>query len=161
MYLDAVVEVPDVQGKITYREKKNTTYVEYECDRTYIPEKKYTTVSRKSIGKLLDPEKLLMQPNENFVRCFPEIALPDEKDKSSRSCGLKIGAWIVIKKIISDYKLEEILGRYLHQKDVGLFLDLAAYSIIDEDNRAQHYPAYAYNHPLFTSGMRIYSDSKR
>lgn len=160
MYLDAVVQVPDVQGKITYREKKNTTYVEYECERIYIPEKRYTTISRKSIGKLLDPEKLLMQPNENFVRYFPEIELPEEKDKSLRSCGLKIGAWIVIRKIISDYKLDELLGRYLSDKDVGLFLDLAAYSIIDEDNRAQHYPAYAYDHPLFTKGMRIYSDSK-
>jgi transposase len=35
-----------------------------------------------------------------------------------------------------------------------------AYSIIEEDNRAQHYPAYAYSHPLFSEGMRIYSDSK-
>ncbi len=67
---------------------------------------------------------------------------------------------VVIKKIISDYKLTEILERYLARKDVGLLLDLAAYSIVEEDNRAQHYPAYAYDHPLFTEGMRIYSDSK-
>ena len=160
MYLDAVVEVPDVQGKITYREKKNTTYVEYEYERIYIPEKKYTTVSRKSIGKLVDAEKHLMRPNENFVRFFPEIELPEEKDRSLRSCGLKIGTWIVIKKVISDYKLDEMLGRYLPEKDVGLLLDLAAYSITDEDNRAQHYPAYAFNHPLFTKDMRIYSDAK-
>ena len=41
-----------------------------------------------------------------------------------------------------------------------MFHDLAAYSIIEEDNRAQHYPAYAYSHPLFSDGMKIYSDSK-
>ena len=45
-------------------------------------------------------------------------------------------------------------------KDSGLFLDLTAYSIIAENNAAQYYPDYAYNHPLFTKNMRIYSDSK-
>lgn len=66
----------------------------------------------------------------------------------------------MIRKIINDYGLEETLGRFLLAKDVGLFLDLAAYSIIEEDNRAQYYPVYACSHPLFTDGMRIYSDSK-
>lgn len=40
-----------------------------------------------------------------------------------------------------------------------MFLALVTYSIIEEDNRAQHYPAYAYSHPLFSEEMRIYSDS--
>ena len=61
---------------------------------------------------------------------------------------------------MNDYKLPEILGKYLPSKEVGLLLDFAAYSIIEEDNRAQHYPTYAYSHPLFTDRMRIYSDSK-
>ena len=46
------------------------------------------------------------------------------------------------------------------EQDAGLFLDLAAYSIITEDNAGQYYPDYAYNHALFTDDMRIYSDSK-
>ena len=160
MYLDALVKVPEAKGKITYRTKGGTTYVEYESGRIYVPEKKYTTVSRKTIGKLTDANEGIMQPNENFLKFFPEAQLPEEKDRSSRSCGLRIGTWIVIRKIINDYKLPEILGRYLTAKDVGLLLDLAAYSIIEEDNRAQHYPSYAYSHPLFTEGMKIYSDSK-
>ena len=160
MYLDTLVEVPEPRNKITYRKKGNTTYVDYESDRIYIPEKRYTTVTRKTIGKLRDEANLLMQPNENFLKFFPDIELPEERDRSARSCGLRIGSWVVIRKIIKDYKLEEILGRYLKARDVGLFLDLAAYSIIDEDNRAQYYPSYAFSHPLFTDGMRIYSDSK-
>lgn len=160
MYLDTLVEVPEPRNKITYRKKGNTTYVDYESDRIYIPEKRYTTVTRKTIGKLRDEANLIMQPNENFLKFFPDIELPEERDRSARSCGLRIGSWVVIRKIIKDYKLEEILGRYLKARDVGLFLDLAAYSIIDEDNRAQYYPSYAFSHPLFTDGMRIYSDSK-
>ncbi|MBT8940530.1 transposase, partial [Lactobacillus delbrueckii subsp. bulgaricus] len=41
----------------------------------------------------------------------------------------------------------------------GLFLDLAAYSVIAESNVAQHFPDYAYNHPLMTPQNKIYSDS--
>ena len=160
MYLDSLVKVPNAKGKITFRTKGNTTYVEYESGRVYIPEKKYTTVTRKTIGKLTDAARQVMQPNENFLKFFPDTILPEEKDRSLRSCALRIGTWIVIRKITEDYHLPEILGRYLPPKDVWLFLDLCAYSIIEEDNRAQNYPSYAYSHPLFSEGMKIYSDSK-
>lgn len=40
-----------------------------------------------------------------------------------------------------------------------MFLDLATYSLITENNAGQYYPDYAYNHPLFTEGMKIYSDA--
>jgi transposase len=53
-----------------------------------------------------------------------------------------------------------MLSEYFEEKDLGLFLDLATYSIITENNAGQYYPDYAFNHPLFTQGMRIYSDSK-
>ena len=45
-------------------------------------------------------------------------------------------------------------------EETGLLLDLAAYSLISENNAAQYYPTYAYSHPLFTKQMHIYSDSK-
>ena len=61
--------------------------------------------------------------------------------------------------MIEHYHLEERIGDIIG-KDAGLFLDLAAYTIIAENNAAQYYPDYAYNHPLFTNGMHIYSDSE-
>jgi transposase len=85
--------------------------------------------------------------------------LPSEKDSQYRSGCLHIGAFLVIRKIISDYHLDEMVARIIG-RDAGLFLDLAAYSIITEDNAGQYYPDYAYNHALFTDNMRIYSDSK-
>ena len=109
MYLDTLVKVPDVKGKITFRTKGAATYVEYESNRTYIPEKKYTTVTRKTIGKLTDADSQIMQPNENFLKFFPDADMPEERDRSSRSCALRIGTWIVIRKIVNDYKLPEIL----------------------------------------------------
>ncbi len=60
---------------------------------------------------------------------------------------------------IAGYHLDEITGRLIG-RDGGLFLDLAVYSIIAENNAGQYYPDYAFDHPLFTSGMKIYSDTK-
>ena len=160
MYLKTAVKVPNVQGKITSRTKGNATYVDYEYQRGYDKDRQYTLVKRKTIGKLSPDDPTMMYPNENFVRLFPEVVIPETEDRSARSCCLRIGNWIVIRKIIREYKLHEILEHHLPAKDVGLLLDLAAYSIVEEDNRSQHYPSYAYNHPLFSEGMRIYSDSR-
>ncbi|WP_143087390.1 transposase [Butyrivibrio proteoclasticus] len=65
----------------------------------------------------------------------------------------------MIRKIIASYHIDEMIGRIVG-KDAGLFLDLAAYSILTENNAGQYYPDYAYKHPLFTKGMHVYSDSK-
>ena len=100
-----------------------------------------------------------MIPNGNYLKFFPDAELPEELPVSSRSGCLKIGAWLVIRKVIQHYKLEERMSEILG-KDSGLFLDLAAYAIVTENNAAQYYPDYAYNHPLFTDGMKVYSDSK-
>ncbi|WP_448783365.1 hypothetical protein [Blautia sp.] len=35
MYLDFLVKVPTVKGKITRRKKSNVVYIEYEYDRVY------------------------------------------------------------------------------------------------------------------------------
>ena len=49
---------------------------------------------------------------------------------------------------------------YMDEKDTGFLLDLACYSIIEENNAGQYYPDYAYEHALFTPDMKIYTDSK-
>ena len=160
MYLDFHVKIPEVPGKITRRKKGNSTYIEFEYHRVYDPKRQFTIAKRATIGKESTSDSLMMLPNQNFLKYFPDADLPDEKDRTTRSSCLRIGAYIVIRKIIEDYKIPEMLGEYFEEKDIGLLLDLAAYSIISENNAGQYYPDYAYNHPLFTQGMKIYSDSK-
>lgn len=160
MYLDFLVDIPDVSSKITYRKKAETTYVYYEYDREYFPKTRKTNPKRATIGKLSNADATKMQPNLNFLKYFPDAQLPEEKDRTLRSSCLRIGDYIVIRKVLEEYDLPQILGKYLDEKDLGLFLDLAAYSIVSENNAGQYYPNYAYNHPLFTKQMRIYSDSK-
>ena len=159
MYLDFLVKIPFVQGKITRRKKKDAVYVEYEYDRIYDPVRQYTFPKRVTIGKLSETDSELMQPNQNFLKYFPDAELPETKNRTSRSSCLRVGAYFVLRKIIEEYNLVELLGGYFEQRDLGLFLDLAVYSIIAENNAAQYYPDYTYNHPLFTNGMKQYSDS--
>lgn len=159
MYLDYLVDIPDVKGKITYRSKGNARYVYYECDRNYDPSKKYTIVKRVTIGKVSSDDETKMRPNENFRKYFPEVEAPEEKENTDRSSCLKAGAYMAIRQTVKELELDKKLEENFGGKAAGIILDFAAYSIITEGNAAQYYPDYAYNHPLFTPDMKIYSDS--
>lgn len=158
MYLNCTIKIPDSNGKITKKTIKGTTYIYYEYARIYLKDKKYNTPRRICIGKQIPGQPALMLPNDKFLKIFPQEILLEEKQGYRSGC-LRIGAYIVIRKVISDYRLDLMLARIVG-KDAGLFLDLAAYTIITEGNAAQYYPDYAFNHPLMTEDMRIYSDSK-
>lgn len=160
MYLDFLVNIPISSGKITYRSKGDTDYVYYEYKRIYTKGTNITNPKRVTIGKRDKSDPAMMIPNENYLKFFPDEDLPEINERTRRSSCLRIGTWLVIRKIIEEYKFTEILGNYISKKDLGLVLDLAAYSIISENNAGQYYPDYAYNHPLFSNDMHIYSDSK-
>ena len=157
MYYNYKVEIPKEKGKISITVIKGVEYVNYEYDRVYKPEKKYNIPKRTTIGKVCEGEKNMMYPNPNFIKYFPNEDIENE-EKEFSSC-IKVGNYIVLKKLLEDTGLYKILKPILGD-EVGLFLDLCAYTIIMENNAAQYYPDYAYNHYLFTEKMRIYSDSK-
>ena len=158
MYLPVATQIPDCPGRIIRKVKSGTTYIYYQYGQRYNPEKRYAIPARACIGKL-DSNGMLI-PNENYHKHFPGENLPGEKPRSFRSSCLRIGSFLLIRKLSEDYGLPHILEDFFTTRDLGLFLDLAAYSLVCEDNAAQYYPDYAYNHPLFTDGMRMYSDSK-
>lgn len=159
MYHDFTVKIPDVKGKIVIKKKSSTSYVLYEYDREYKPEKKYTIPKRTIIGKVSDDDVSLMYPNEHYPDYFPDAVLPEERPEAYRSCCLRIGTYIVIDKILEEYKLKEMLKKHLGN-DYGVFMDLMTYLIVDEENAGQYYPDFAYCHPLFSDKMKIYSDVK-
>ena len=160
MYLNYEVRIPDVPGKINQVKKGKAIYVRYVVGRTYHPEKKYNVPDQRIIGKRSenDPEKMV--PNENYVKYFGGLEQPEERSETCRSSCVRIGAFLVIREILEDYRLPAAIEKYFGTRDGGLVADLVSYSIISENNAAQYYPAYAYNHPLFTEKMHIYSDTK-
>jgi len=159
MFYDFKVKIPDVKGKIFYQQRGTTTYINYEYDRVYKPEKKYNIPKRTTIGKRCCDDNEMMSPNPNYLKYFPDAELPMASLPADRSSCLRIGSNLVIRKIIKEYKLDDMVRRIIGPGS-GLFLDLVSYSIICENNAGQYYPDYAYNHLLFTDNMRIYSDAK-
>lgn len=159
MYLDFKVKIPSDSAGITRKKIKGTTYIYYSYEHNYSSEKGYTVPKSTSIGKCTDDEPDLMYPNTNFLKFFPSEELPETKGGAHRSGCLRIGTYLVLRRIIAEYHLDEMIGNII-VKNSGLFLDLAVYSIIAENNAGQYYPDYAFNHPLFTDRMKIYSDSK-
>lgn len=163
MYYNCLVNIPKNTGKISRNKRGKTTYIEYTYAREYLPEKKYNVARRTTIGKADPDHPGMMFPNPNFEKFFPDIEIPAEGTAAepvseSRSSCIRIGAFSVVRRIIEDYKLAEHLKRW-DDRGKGLLLDLAAYSVIAESNVAQHFPDYAYNHPLMTPQNKIYSDS--
>ena len=130
MYLNTLVKVPDVKGKITRKTKGESTYINYEYGRIYDPERKFNIPQRATIGKASRADPDMMQPNQNFLVYFPDVELPETRPREMRSSCLRVGAFLVLRKIIVEYKLPEILGHYFEPKDRDLFLELMVYSII-------------------------------
>jgi hypothetical protein len=159
MYHDFTINIPEAKGKITIKRKGGSSFVLFEYGRVYDPERKFNIPRRAIIGKVSKEDASLMYPNENYQTHFPSAVLPEERPQAYRSCCLRIGAYLVIDKVAREYGLAPMLERHLG-KDGGLLLDLACFSIINEDNAAQYYPDFAFSHPLFSHNMRIYSDSK-
>ena len=159
MYYDFTVPVPKVQGKIIRKPKGDTVYVLFQYGQKYNKEKKYSVPQRTIIGKIDSSDDTVMYPNEKFEEYFPNNTMPEELPEAYRSCALRIGSYAVIRKVISEYKLKEMLFKRFGD-DTGLLLDLAVYMIVDEENAGQYYPDFAFCHPLFSEGMRIFSDSK-
>ena len=159
MYYDFAVQIPSEKGKIITKAKGGSSYVLFQYGAEYKADKKYAIPKRTIIGKVDPSDKTQMFPNEKYQLYFPEAALPEELPEAYRSCCLRIGPYVVIRYVLNEYKLPKLLEKWF-RNDYGLLMDLVSYLIVDEDNTGQHYPDYAFCHPLFSDDMRIYSDSK-
>ena len=159
MYFNTTVKIPEMKGKIVTKKKGGATYILYQYGSEYNPDKQYAIPQRVIVGKMDTSDSTLMFPNEKFQVYFPDADIPEELPFAYRSCCLKIGSCVIIRKVLDEYKLQPILFKRFGD-DTGLILDLVSYLIIEEENAGQYYPDFAFSHPLFTKKMRICSDAK-
>ena len=159
MYLNTTVKIPEMKGKIITKKKGSTTYILYQYGNEYNPEKRYAVPLRTIVGKVSVEDPSVMFPNEKFQIYFPDTQIPEELPFAYRSCCLKLGSCVIIRKVLDEYKLAPMLRKRFGD-DTGLILDLVSYLIVEEENAGQYYPDYAFTHPLHTEKMTIYSDSK-
>ena len=149
MYLNTTVKIPVMKGKIITKKKGGATYILYQYGSEYNQDKKYAVPQRTIVGKVSSEDPTLMFPNEKFRVYFPDAEIPEELPFAYRSCCLKIGSCIIIRKVIDEYKLRPMLTKRFGN-DTGLILDLVAYLVIEEENAGQYYPDFAFTHPLFS-----------
>ena len=108
MFMDFTVPVPVVKGKVFTKKIRGFRYVHYQYDSVYDPVKKYSNPKRTTIGKIDENDPSRMFPNPNYYKFFPDEQLP-ELSSSGRSSCLKVGSYIVIKKIIHEYLLQPMI----------------------------------------------------
>ena len=78
MFYKFRVEIPKVKGKIIEKEKNGSVYINYEYDRIYVPEKRYSIPKRTTIGKKCGDNIGMMYPNPNYLKYFPDAEMPEE-----------------------------------------------------------------------------------
>ena len=72
MYENEPVPIPDIPGKICFKNKKGSEYVQYETGRKYDPVRKYNVPERKVIGIRIPSLPEMMLPNENYHQYFKD-----------------------------------------------------------------------------------------
>ena len=63
-----------------------------------------------------------MKPNQNFLKYFPNAELPESKNRTSRSNCFRVGAYFVLRKLIEECSLKDILGKYFGPRDIKIDL---------------------------------------
>ena len=137
MYFNTTVEIPKIKGRIFRRKRGGTTYVLYQYGTEYNQEKRYTIPLRAIVGKESASDPSRMFPNEKYHMYFPDTEIPEELPFTYRSSCLKIGSYVVIQKVLKEYKLMPMLRKRFGNY-TGLILDLIAYLIVEEENAGHH-----------------------
>ena len=67
MYYDFTVPIPQIPGKIVFKFKGTTSYVLYQYDQVYKPEKQYVIPQRTIIGKRVPDNLGFAQQTKNIT----------------------------------------------------------------------------------------------
>ena len=117
MYLNYEVKIPDVPGRINQVKKGSAIYVRYVVGRTYHPDKKYNVPDQRIIGKRSENDPGKMVPNENYMKYFGDLGQPEERENARRSSCIRIGTFLVIRKVLEDYGLPAMISKHFGEKD--------------------------------------------
>ena len=122
--------------------RNGTRYVYYVLSREYIKDKKYNIEERKMIGKMVDD--IWMIPNEAFSEYYPDVTI--EEKLPDKSDTLKIGAFLVIQKIMEDLEIRDLLDATFG-KWSPFISDIVSYVLCSGSSVFQYYQNYMRYHP--------------
>ena len=152
MFTDDIVKIPE---KVKFNKKNSGIYVYHIFNHTYSKEKKYTTDKRVLIGKKIDDET--MHPNARYFELYNTKPKMEEKVQREFSDTLSVGDTMLLQTIGNNIGLSTCLKQIYGEEDKNMILNLASYHIIENSSVYQHYPTFAYKHPVL--GHKVVSDS--
>lgn len=153
-----IVERPVKTTRI--HKRGNNSYVYHVVSSTYNPEKQYNTDSRICVGKMVSGSDIMMIPNEKFETYYPGISRKIKiiYPEPPVFCDtVKAGAFIVIRKILDDSGVKEILFDIYHDAKALDIINMITYVETAGSIAYQHYPAFMRDH--LQLGNEIRSDS--
>ena len=123
---------------------------------------KHADHKKVCIGVLVDPadkqkknrSRIYMYKNDNFRRLFEKDELPELPSKAD---SVMVGPYAVARNVSIEYELGQILGSVFGDDCAKMILDLALYMLVEEKAVFQHFPAWTWNHEIFS--VDSYSDS--
>lgn len=149
-------DVVDIPEKVKFNKKGSTVYVYHVFNSSYSKEKKYTVDKRVLIGKRIDEKT--MHPNKTYYELYGEeskkVSLPSQNEFSDT---LSVGDITLIQSISENIGLSECLEKVYGENEKDMIINLASYHIIEESSVYQHYPTFAFKHPVL--GKKVCSDS--
>ena len=153
MFTADVVKIPE---KVKFNKKNSGIYVYHIFNHTYSKEKKYTTDKRVLIGKKIDDKT--MHPNPKYFELYGEKPKKEEAAPREFSNTLSVGDTMLLQSIGNNIGLSTCLEQIYGEDDKNMIIDLATYHIIENSSIYQHYPTYAFKHPVLAH--KVVSDSR-
>ena len=98
--------------------------------------------------------RVYMYKNDNYRRLFEKGELPELPEKAD---SVMVGPYAVARRVSIEYDLGTMLGQVFGTDCAKMILDLALYMLVEEKAVFQHFPAWTWNHEIFSDSS--YSDS--
>lgn len=134
-----IVNAPD--GSLFY----GNGYVYYNIESTYDPSVKYTRNKRLCIGRNIDGKT--MYANANYIALFEKDSLPDSPERAD---ALMVGMPLMLKWAMSESGLASSLLATFDESATRMIIDLASYSLTEQTDAFQHFPAYAFHNAILS-----------
>ena len=144
MFTKDIVKIPE---KVKFNTKKSGVYVYQILNQSYSKEKKYSTDSRVLIGKKIDDNT--MHPNSNYFK-FYQLENKEQELQNPRTFSdtLSVGDITLLQSISDNIKLSECLEKVYDEDTKNMIVNMASYHIIENSSVYQHYPTFAFKHPV-------------
>lgn len=152
MFTEDIVKIPE---KVKFNKKNSGIYVYHIFNSTYSKEKKYSTDKRVLIGKKIDEKT--MHPNKKYFEIYSVEFKVEKELPKEFSTTLSVGDAVLIQSISDNIGLSKCLFDVYGEDDKNTIINLATYHIIENSSVYQHYPTFAFKHPVL--GNKVFTDS--